>query len=244
MDLEMEKDVYYLHMLKSSDNGKTWSDPIDITSEITKPEWKKDFKFITSGRGIQTSSGTLLHTLVNLDKGLHLFGSDNHGKSWYLIDTPIKPANESKVIELVDGSWMINSRVNGQKLRYVHISKDKGRTWLSHPDNNLVDPNCNASILRLSSKKDGDDRDRLIFSNANTDSSRSNMTVRISYDEGKTWSKDKVIYKGGSAYSTLTKLQNGNIGLVFEKDDYKENVFVSFSLEWLTNGEDKLLQTR
>ena len=66
------------------------------------------------------------------------------------------------------------------------------------------------------------------------------MTVRISYDEGFSWSEGKAIYPGSSAYSTLTVLENGDIGLVFEKDNYTENPFVSFSLEWLTDGEDHL----
>ena len=65
------------------------------------------------------------------------------------------------------------------------------------------------------------------------------MTVRVSYDEGKTWTEGKTIYPGGSAYSSLTLLENGDIGLFFEKDGYKENVFVSFSLKWLTDGKDK-----
>ncbi|MDX2429889.1 MAG: sialidase family protein [Bacteroides sp.] len=64
------------------------------------------------------------------------------------------------------------------------------------------------------------------------------MTVRISYDEGESWSEGKCIYPGSSAYSSMTVLENGDIGLFFEKDYYTENVFVSFSLEWLTNGED------
>ena len=96
MNLDTEKDIYYLHVMKSSDNGKTWSKPEDITTQIAKPEWHKDFKFITSGRGIQTSTGKLLHCMVNLDNGMHVFGSDDHGKTWFLIDTPIAPANESK----------------------------------------------------------------------------------------------------------------------------------------------------
>jgi hypothetical protein len=54
MNLEKEKDVYYLKYIVSSDNGKTWSPPQDITTQISKPEWQPDFKFITSGRGIQT----------------------------------------------------------------------------------------------------------------------------------------------------------------------------------------------
>ncbi|MFQ3341433.1 MAG: sialidase-1 [Flavobacteriaceae bacterium] len=65
------------------------------------------------------------------------------------------------------------------------------------------------------------------------------MTVKISYDEGKTWSVEKIIYEGGSAYSSLTILENGDIGLFFEQDVYKKNPFVSFSLKWLTDGDDK-----
>ena len=59
MDLTNEKDVYYLKYIKSSDHGKTWSEPVDITAQITRPEWHNDFMFITSGRGIQTREGKL-----------------------------------------------------------------------------------------------------------------------------------------------------------------------------------------
>jgi sialidase-1 len=64
------------------------------------------------------------------------------------------------------------------------------------------------------------------------------MTVRISYDEGETWSEGKTVYSGLSAYSSMTVLANGDIGLFFEKDDYTKNVFVKFSLSWLTDGKD------
>ncbi|MBJ6367810.1 sialidase family protein [Snuella sedimenti] len=238
MNLDTEKDIYYLHVMKSSDNGKTWSEPQDITSQIAKPEWHKDFKFITSGRGIQTRSGKLLHTMVNLNSGLHVFGSDDHGKTWYFIDTPIQPADESKIIELTDGSLMINARVNKKGIRYVHTSQDDGKTWVTEPASELIDPGCNASIIRYTSKKDGYKKNRLLFSNTKSEKGRVNMTVRISYDEGKTWSEGKTIYKGSSAYSSLTILKNGDIGLFFEKDAYTKNEFTSFSLEWLTNGKD------
>ncbi len=241
MDLEKAKGVFCLQYVVSKDNGKNWSKPVDITSQIAKPEWEKDFKFITSGRGIYTSDGKLLHTMVNLKHGLHLFGSDDHGKTWYLIDKAIRPADESKVVELSDGRWMINSRVNSsQKKRHVHISDDQGKTWQSHADAQLPDPSCNGSIIRYSSQKDGADKDRLIFSNANSTSGRKNLTVRISYDEGETWSDGKVIYPGGSAYSSLTVLKNGDIAVFFERDNYKSNEVVVFSLEWLTDGKDSI----
>jgi sialidase-1 len=239
MDLDTEKDIYYLHVVKSADNGKTWSEPMDITSQIAKPEWHKDFKFITSGRGIQTRSGKLLHTMVNLNSGLHLFGSDDHGKTWYFIDTPIQPADESKVIELADGTLMINARLNGKGMRYVHTSTDEGKTWTTKEAPELIDPGCNASIIRYTSIEDGYKKNRLLFSNAKSKKGRVNMTVRISYDEGKTWSEGKTIYEGPSAYSDLTVLENGDIGLFFEQDEYTKNPFISFSLKWLTDGKDE-----
>lgn len=240
MDLDNEKDVYYLHVVKSSDNGKTWSKPEDITSQIAKPEWKNDFKFITSGRGIQTTSGKLLHCMVNLNNGMHVFGSDDHGKTWYFLDTPIQPADESKIVELADGSLMVNARVNKKGLRYVHTSSSQGKTWETKADSTLIDPGCNASIIRYTSVKEGYKKNRLLFSNANSEKDRVNMTIKISYDEGKTWSEGKTIYIGSSAYSSMTILKNGNIGLFFEKDNHTQNVFTSFSLEWLTDGKDKL----
>lgn len=240
MDLDNEKDVYYLHVVKSADNGKTWSKPQDITSQVTKPEWHNDFKFITSGRGIQTRSGKLLHCMVNLNKGLHVFGSNDHGKTWFFIDTPILPADESKIIELADGTLMINARINSKEgMRYVHTSTDEGKSWITKPETKLIDPGCNASIIRYTTKSDGYNKNRILFSNAKSEKGRVNMTVRISYDEGKTWSEGKTIYAGPSAYSSLTILKNGDIGLFFEQDEYTKNPFVRFSLDWLTDGKDK-----
>lgn len=233
MDLDKEKDVYYLHVVKSIDNGKTWSDPENITDQISKPEWHNDFKFITSGRGIQTRKGWLLHTLVNLQNGLHIFGSKDHGKTWFLIDTPIKVGDESKIIQLDNGDWMINSRVNKGGRRYVHVSSDEGKTWNSKEASDLVDPGNNAGIIRYSSESNGDDRNRLLFCNTNSEKGRKNLTIRISYDEGKTWSAGKVIYPGSAAYSTITILDNGEIGVFFERDDYTRNSFVKFPLEWV-----------
>jgi sialidase-1 len=235
MDLDNEANIYYLHVVSSKDNGKTWTEPRDITTEIAKDEWHKDFKFITSGRGTQTSSGRLLHTLVNLDNGLHLFGSDDHGESWFLIDTPIQPADESKVIELADGRYMINARVNtGEGHRYVHISDDKGESWETRPETKLTDPGNNASIIRYT-REDKNEKDILLFSNSNDAEKRKNLSVRISYDEGETWSEGKTIYPGSAAYSDLTVLENGDIGVFFEADGYSRNLFTSFSLEWLTD---------
>jgi len=234
MNHNKEKDVYYLHVMKSSDHGQSWTKPIDITSQIAKPDWHNDFKFITSGRGISTSKGKLLHTMVNLDSGMHVFGSDDHGDTWYLIDQPITPANESKLVELSNGDLMVNARVNGGGLRYVHVSGDEGKSWVSRADSVLVDPGCNASIINYGQLHDVKKKDWLIFSNANRVDKRENLTIRYSVDDGESWSAGKVLYPGPSAYSTMTVLENGDIGVVFEMDDYKDNVFVRVSPTWFS----------
>jgi len=240
MDLENEKDVYYLHYVKSNDNGHTWSKSVDITDQIAKPEWKNDFKFITSGRGTQTREGILLHTMVNLNNGLHVFGSKDHGQSWFMIDKAIKPGNESKIIELSDGKWMINCRANKKEMRYSHVSSDQGLSWTTKAETSLSDPGCNGCIINYTSKKDKYKKNRLLFCNANDSKKRMNLTIRISYDNGQTWSNGKVIYSGSSAYSSMTILNNGNIAIFYEKDNCSKNEVAIFSLDWLTNGKDSL----
>ena len=239
MDQDNAPKEFRLYVQRSKDHGTSWGKARDITDQIALPAWKMDFKFITSGRGIQRRNGDLLHTMVNLKNGLHLFGSKDHGKSWYLLKVPLKPGNESKVIELADGRLMVNCRASGKGCRWVHISEDDGTSWTGGPDRSLVDPGCNGSILRYTSVKDGYARNRLLFSNANSFKGRKNLTVRISYDEGKTWSKGKVIDAGPSAYSSLTICEDGSIAVLYEPG-YKEVRFARFTLEDLTDGKDKL----
>jgi sialidase-1 len=226
MDLDNAKDLYRLMLIKSLDDGESWSKPIDITNQITKKEWVNDFMFITSGRGTQTKEGTLLHCLVNLNNGTHVFGSNDHGKNWFLFETPLKPGDESKIVELTNGNWLVNSRVNSNGFRYSHLSKNNGLTWESYKNNDLIDPGCNASILNY-------DDNFLLFSNAYNSSSRKNLSISLSKNSGKNWIKNKTIYGGESAYSSMIKLKNGDIGLFFEKDNYTKNVFVRVPVLWI-----------
>ena len=228
MDLDNAKDIYRFMIIKSSDHGENWSEPVEITNNIIKKGWEKDFMFITSGRGIQTKDGTLLHCLVNLNKGTHVFGSKDHGKSWFLIDTPLSPGDESKIVELSNGNWLVNSRVNSNDSRYSHISKDNGQTWATYKNKDLQDPGCNASLVKYD--------ELLLFTNAFDSKYRKNLSLSISEDQGRTWAKNQTIYTGESAYSSMTKLKNGDIGVFFEKDSYTKNVFVRIPKSWLTKN--------
>ena len=228
MDLDNAKDIYRFMVIKSSDQGENWSEPVEITNNIIKKGWEKDFMFITSGRGIQTKDGTLLHCLVNLNKGTHVFGSKDHGKSWFLIDTPLIPGDESKIVELSNGNWLVNSRVNSNDSRYSHISKDNGQTWATYKNKDLQDPGCNASLVKYD--------ELLLFTNAFDSKYRKNLSLSISEDQGRTWAKNHTIYRGESAYSSMTKLKNGDIGVFFEKDNYTKNVFVRIPKSWLAKN--------
>ena len=227
MDLDNQKDIYYLKYISSNDNGKSWSKPVDITNQISKENWKNDFKFITSGRGIQTKKGTLLHCLVNLQKGTHVFGSNDNGKTWFITETPTSPGDESKIVELNDGSWMVNSRVNKLGYRYSHFSNDDGKTWISKKEESIIDPGCNGSLIRYSHGE----KNLLLLTNINNQKERKEIVLRYSTDEGKSWSKPKIIYNGEAAYSSMTVMDNGSLGLFFEMDNYRKNVFTSISIK-------------
>lgn len=224
-----DNNVYRFYVQESSDNGKSWSKPRDISNDIAFPEWpfgkarnKGGFIFLTSGSGIQTKDGTLLHTIVHVGDGNALFGSDDHGKTWKAFGKPVKKGDECKVVELKDGSWMINSRWGGGG-RQIHVSKDRGMTWTSYYDNNLTDPQCNAQIMRYG-------RGVLLFSNCKS-RGRNNLYLRASVDEGKTWTDGICVEKGGAAYSDMTPVGKDKIGLVYEGAGYSTINFVTIPVE-------------
>ncbi len=218
---EDEKDwnnnVYRFYVQESSDNGKTWSKPRDISKDIAFPGWgfgkarkAGGFIFISSGSGIQTSDGTLLHTIVHVNDGNALFGSTDHGRTWKAIGKPVKNGDECKVVELQDGSWMINSRWRGGG-RQIHVTRDRGQTWESRYDASLVDPECNAQIMRYGKV--------LLFSNCKANGRR-NLHLRASLDDGRTWGEGVCVCPEGAAYSDMAVLKNGDIGILYEGAGY------------------------
>jgi len=96
----------------------------------------------------------------------------------------------------------------------------------------LIDPSCNAGITRYT--RDG--KDIIIFTNAASSSRRENLTVKLSYDDGRTWPAARTIQAGPAAYSTVISLRDGNIGVLYErgeKDAAERITFARFNLEWV-----------
>ncbi|MBO7655672.1 MAG: exo-alpha-sialidase [Kiritimatiellae bacterium] len=223
-----QKDIYQFFVQESKDNGATWSKPRAITEAIAFPAWpfgktrdKGGFIFITSGSGIQTKDGTLLHTLVHVGDGNALFGSDDHGKTWKPFGKPVKNGDECKVVELSDGAWMINSRWRGGG-RQIHVTKDRGKTWESRYDKTLEDPQCNAQIMRYGKT--------LLFSNCKSPNRRALLYLRASVDDGQTWNDGLCIEPNGAAYSDMTILPNGDIGILYEGAGYATINFTTVPL--------------
>lgn len=219
----------------STDDGATWSKPIEITKDVKKPDWT--WYATGPGVGIQLKSGRLLIPCDNKVAGTkarqsHVIYSDDKGATWKLGGVVEPNCNECQAVELNDGRVMLNIRTyKANNLRLVSLSKDGGETW-SKPveDNSLIEPVCQASIVRYPGDKGG-----LLFSNP-ASKKRERLTVRLSRDEGKTWEKSKVLHEGPAAYSCLGVLPDGAVGCLYErgtKSPYTTIAFARFGLEWL-----------
>lgn len=229
----------------SQDDGLTWSDPVDITADVKRPDWT--WYATGPGAGIQLTGETYKGRLVipcdHIEKDTkkyysHVIYSDDHGKSWKLGgSTPTDQVNECEVVELSDGTLMLNMRNynRSHKTRALSFSKDGGVSWSPiEYDATLIEPVCQASIRRYSQPGK---KTCLLFSNPADTQGRVNMTVRLSDDDGKTWPVSKVLYTGPSAYSCLAVLSDGTIGCLYERgqqNPYETIVFDQFSMDWLT----------
>jgi sialidase-1 len=243
------RDVLVTH---SADDGRTWARPKDITAAVKEADW--GWYATGPGNGIQLARGPHKGRLVipcdhrvagkedwSQAGRSHVFYSDDHGASWKLGGVTDWAMNECAVVELADGSLMLNMRnFRGQARRGVATSKDGGQTWSAVKDDPaLVEPVCQASLIRFTLADTGG-KDRLLFSNPAHEKGRKEMTVRLSYDEGQSWPVAKLIHAGPSAYSSLAALPGGDAGLVYERDGYKTLSFVRLSLAWLTDGGDSV----
>ena len=228
-------------LTRSADDGKTWSKPINITAQVkTNPQWR--FVLQGPGNGITLRDGTLVFPAqfrgedsepVNGKPFSTIIFSKDRGQTWTIGSGVKIDTTEAQIVQLGDGSIMINCRDNRGGSRSIYTTTDLGKTWTEHPTSRkaLPEPVCNADILRVVHPKHGP---LLFFSNPNTTRRRSNFTIKVSDDEGMTWpEKWHTLYdeRPGSGYSTLTQIGEDHIGVLYEGSG--ELYFLRFSIDEL-----------
>jgi len=247
------KDTRNPYLCFSDDNGITWSTPAKMTKSCKDPDW--GWYATGPGVGIQMCSGKFKDRLIipanhsyddpegkiangHFSYGAHVLISDDHGKTWRKSEPILPGCNESQVVELTDGTLMMNMRsYNGEYCRAVAKSTDGGETWseIWH-DRQLVESRCQASIINYG-KYQGNNL--LLFSNPAVAKDRTCMTIRASSNDGENWQISRLINPGPSGYSCLARLENGDIGILYECGDtrnYQRIIFQKFSpVELLKN---------
>ena len=236
---EKSKDTRRIFVTSSSDNGKTWSNPKEITGSVKKENWT----WYATGpcHGIQLEKGKYKDRLVipcdHIEAGTkkyysHVIYSDDHGKTWKLGGTtPQDQVNECTVAELNNGLLILNMRNydRTQKSRKISFSEDGGITWSAiQPDTTLIEPICQASLIFDKKNR------KLWFLNPASEKSRTNMTLKSSKDSGKTWKVEKVLHTGPSAYSDLTLINKNTLGCLYEGgklSPYEGIVFTTFEFK-------------
>lgn len=245
-----------IKVIASRDNGETWEAPVDITNQLYGAGCSDSERssihslFPSSGSFMQTKDGTLMCVAPTrpTSSGTHstfqarIISSSDHGATWTLSNNyAMLDADESKIVELDNGDLLVSSR--HASYRYFATSNDGGASWSTRNTwSDLYEPGCNGDLIRLTSISGGSDKNRLLHSIPNA-SSRQNVTVFLSTDEGSSWPVKKSICEKGSAYSSLTVLPDGSIGCYYEEDALEGGYqmrYVRFSLDWLTNGADSI----
>lgn len=229
-------------LTKSSDDGLTWSKPINITEQVKRPEWKLCFQ--GPGAGIQMRNGALVFPAQFKDtNGAHscfIFSTD-HGTTWKISPPaiPVKPqTSESQIAELADGSLLLSMRNEartGQRAwaQWTWQGDIASGQW-SAPWFTVPDPTCMASLMRHP-------HGEMLFSNPNSaNRQRVAMTIRASTDGGRTWSAGRLLDARPSSYSCMTILRDGRVGILYETGDVgccETLTFARFPLEWVLEGD-------
>jgi sialidase-1 len=240
--------------MRSTDDGITWSEPVEITASFEPFRRHYDWKVIATGpgHGIQLKIGRLVVPIWLAYGGVGDHGpaaagtiySDDRGRTWRAGDIAVPNAgdfnspNETMLTELSDGRVMLVTRsVSKANRKIVTVGPDGATRW-EQPffHEQLLEPRCMASIVAHPARPG-----TLLFSNPHTrpadpgaKSARENLSIKLSRDDGKTWPVNKTLDAGPSAYSDLAVLPDGTVLCLYEKNS--DIVVARFNLEWLGGG--------
>lgn len=212
-----------LVMVKSEDDGRTWSEPINVTEQMKDPSWY--FFFQGPGRGITMDDGTLVFAsqYIGKDKipNAGIMYSKDHGKTWKVSKHARTNTTESQVAEIAPGILMLNMRDNRGGSRAVSTTTDMGETWKEHESSRTALPEsiCMASLIHVKAKDNVLGKDILLFSNPNTTEGRHSMTIKASLDGGYTWlPENQLLVDSGSSwgYSCLSMIDQETVGILYE----------------------------
>lgn len=218
---EIGKSAQFL-MVTSTDDGKTWSKPKNMTRTWKKKDWI--LLAPSPQSGIALFDGTLVMPIQGRDENdghfSNLLVSTDHGKNWTVSAKASIGNTECQAVQLGDGSIMLNSRTESPtKFRTVNVTRDLGKTWAAHPTSRktLIEPNCNGSIYRFDFRRGDRDRYVLLFANPFSQTGRENHSIRTSFDDGKTWPSRVLLDIGrGAGYPSLSRADRDHVGIVYE----------------------------
>lgn len=234
-----QKTPAHISVARSKDNGQTWGPMNDISSQIISTDLadsqpiKCNSAFATSGRALQLSDGRLMFALVTRIEGNPCFSvyavySDDGGYSWKSSSVPaVSDGDESKIVELNDGTLIMSVRNRYQQDNYDNkrifsYSKDRGETWSDMQSvSDINDPACNGDII---SYRYGDSN-LLLHSLPTKLNQREDVGIYISDDNGNSFKRFIPVVTGPSAYSSMTILPDGNIGILTEESDGYEGIY-------------------
>ena len=233
------REVWYI---SSTDGGKNWSPPVNITAQTHIPEAGWRSYAITPGHALQLTQG--LHkgrvfVAANHSEGepkpdftdyyAHGFFTDNHGKTFEISQiVPLPGSNEATAAELPGGGLLMNMRnQSGQpRQRIVARSDNRETTWDTvYFDAQLPDPVCQGTLLNLRHSPGA-----IAFCNAASTQHRDSLTLRISFDGGFSWPQQWLVdadprKPSFTAYNDLVELDEKTIGVLYEQDNYRRIVF-------------------
>ena len=221
------EDTPQFMMVVSTDDGQTWSDPINLTRQVKQYDWRMSFQ--GPGRGITMKDGTLvipfqhqegeeknMHGLYPLNSGIAY--STDHGLTWHVHNFAHPITSECTVAEIAPGKLLLSMRdETDSHARRNFVTTDLGRTWTAHSSNGKwLDSTCEASMIHVDASKNSSGKDLVLLSNPNN-TSRSRMSIRTSIDQAESFGKVVLIDEGGSwGYSCLTMVDESTVGVLYE----------------------------